>query len=161
LAYTVGTVHGINGVADGMRIPLPFTDPGIRKPLISLVDEDAATGKVKNVFDEIKDFYQMDFVPGFYRVMAHDPGYLGDHWSYVKVTFTDRKLDRLTKEILALAASMTAKSDYGTDFHMRECRRLGLSEKGLLEIVFLVKHFCVDNKISRTLLLDSDFDELL
>ncbi len=157
----MGTVHGINSVADALRVPLPFNDIGIRKPLISLVDEASAKGKMKDVFGEIKDFYEMDFVPGFYRVMAHDPGYLGDHWTYVKATFSDRKLDRLTKEVLALAASMTAKSDYGTDFHMRECRRLGLSEKGVLEVVFLVKHFCVDNKISRALLLDSDFDELL
>ena len=148
-------------MADGVWVPLPFNDPGVRKPLVSLVDETAATGKVKEVFDDIKGFYEMDFVPGVYRVMANDPGYLGDHWSYVKTVFTDRKLDRLTKEILALAASMTAKSDYGIDFHMREVRRLGLSEKGVLEVVFLVKHFCVDNKISRALLLESDFDDLL
>ncbi|MFQ5912533.1 MAG: carboxymuconolactone decarboxylase family protein [Nitrospinota bacterium] len=157
----MGAAHGINAVADGLKVPLPFNDNGIRKPLIPLVDEATAKGKTKEVFGEIQDFYQIDFVPGFYRVMAHDPEYLADQWTYVRASFTDRKLDRLTKEILALAASLTAKSDYGTDFHMRECRRLGLSEKGLLEVAFVVKHFCVDNKISRALLLDSDFDELL
>jgi hypothetical protein len=37
--------------------------------------------------------------------------------------FADRKLDRLTKEILAFAAWMTAKSDYGVDLQLRppEC----------------------------------------
>ncbi|MFQ5692796.1 MAG: hypothetical protein ACE5IM_07110, partial [Nitrospinota bacterium] len=74
----MGTVHGINAVADGLRVPLPFNDAGVRKPLLPLVEESAAKGKAKEVFGEIKDFYALDFVPGFYRVMAHDPGYLAD-----------------------------------------------------------------------------------
>ena len=45
---------------------------------------------------------------------------------------------------------MTAKSDDGLYFHMREVRRLGYAEKGIHEIALLVKHFCVDNKIGRS-----------
>ena len=45
---------------------------------------------------------------------------------------------------------MTAKSDDGVYFHMREVRRLGFAEKGIHEIALLVKHFCVDNKIGRS-----------
>ena len=40
-------------------------------------------------------------------------------------------------------------------------RHFGTKIPRILEVVFLVKHFCVDNKISRALLLDSDFDDLL
>jgi hypothetical protein len=37
----------------------------------------------------------------------------------LREAFADRKLDRLTKEVLAFAASMTDKSDYGVDPHLR------------------------------------------
>jgi AhpD family alkylhydroperoxidase len=66
----------------------------------------------------------------------------------VREAFADRKLDRLTKEIPAFAASMTAKSDYGVDLHLREARRLGLPEQGLTEAVEVVQLFNTVTKIA-------------
>ncbi len=70
----------------------------------------------------------------------------------------DRKLDRLTKEILAFAASMTGKSDYGVDFHLREARRLGMSEAMLTEAVEVVQLFNTVTKIADALQLQPDFN---
>ena len=67
------------------------------------------------------------------------------------------KLDRLTKETLAFAASMTAKSDYGVDFHLREARRLGLSDQALTEAVEVVQLFNTVTKIADALQLQPDF----
>ena len=36
---------------------------------------------------------------------------------------------------------MTSKSDYGVDFHLREARRLGLSDQALIEVVEGVQLF--------------------
>ena len=66
-------------------------------------------------------------------------------------------LDRLTKEIRAFAASMMAKSDYGVDFHLREARRLGLSDQGLTEAVEVAQLFNTVTKIADTLGLQPDF----
>ena len=71
---------------------------------------------------------------------------------------TGRPPDRLTKEILALAASPTGKSDYGIDFHLREARRLGLSEQGLTEALEVVQCFNTVTKIADALQLQPDFD---
>ncbi|MFQ5915645.1 MAG: carboxymuconolactone decarboxylase family protein [Nitrospinota bacterium] len=158
LAYTVGTVHGLNSVADGLNVPLDFNDAGTRRPRLPLVDERSAPESVVAIFGEIKAFFEMDRAPNVYRGIARDPGYLKDHWAYVKVALEGRTLDRPTKTILALGASVTAKSDYGIDFFLREAQRLGLSEEGVWEVFHVVEQFNTVNKIAAALALEPDME---
>jgi alkylhydroperoxidase/carboxymuconolactone decarboxylase family protein YurZ len=73
---------------------------------IRMVPEDEAVGQVKALYEEIKQAFGIDFVPNLYRVMASNPGYLEANWNKVKaVMFAPGKLDRLTKEIIAVAVS--------------------------------------------------------
>lgn len=73
---------------------------------IRLISEEEADGKVKAIYDEIKRQFGIDFVPNLYRVMAGNPHYLEANWNKVKaVMFASGKLDRLTKEIIAVAVS--------------------------------------------------------
>ena len=154
-----GTTHALNAVADGLRLPLEFANTG-RSPVVVMPRADEDSPEVKAVFDEIQAFYAMDRVPAVFRWMAHDPIFLQGYWAAVREAFTDRKLDRLTKEILALAASMTAKSDYGVDLHLREARRLGLTDRGLTEAVEVVQLFNTVTKIADALQLQPDFNPI-
>jgi hypothetical protein len=43
---------------------------------IKLISEDEATGKVKDIYDEIKSQLGTDFVPNLYKTMASMPNYL-------------------------------------------------------------------------------------
>ncbi len=80
---------------------------------IRLVSEDEATGKVKAIYQEIKQQLGIDFVPNLYRVMATNPEYLEANWYKVKaVMFASGKLDRLTKEIIAVAVSAVQGCKY-------------------------------------------------
>ena len=73
---------------------------------VRLIAEDEATGKVKALYEEIKSELGIDFVPNLYRAMASNPDYLEANWRKVKaVMFASGKLDRLTKEIIAVAVS--------------------------------------------------------
>jgi AhpD family alkylhydroperoxidase len=124
-----GVTHGLNAVADSLRLPLDFS-PTTRRSLVQLVDPARAGAEVQAVFDDIRSFYALERPPAVFRYMARDPGFLQSYWAATRAAFLDRKLDRLTKEILALAASLTAKSDYGVDLHLREARRLGSPMRG-------------------------------
>jgi AhpD family alkylhydroperoxidase len=148
--------HALNAVADGLRLPLEFSAAS-RAPLVPLSDGEPPA-EVKPVLDEIAGFYAMDRPPAVFRWMARDAGFLQGYWGAARGAFVDRKLDRLTKEVLALAASMTATSEYGVDFHLREARRLGLSERGLTEVVEVVQLFNTVTKIADALRLQPDFD---
>lgn len=80
---------------------------------IKLVSEDEAEGKVKEIFDEIKVQLEIDFVPNLYRSMASVPRYLEANWNKVKAVMVEKgKLDRLTKEVIAVAVSAVLGSQY-------------------------------------------------
>ena len=80
---------------------------------VRLVPEDEATGKVRVVYDEIKSELGIDFVPNLYRAMASNPDYLEANWRKVKaVMVAPGRLDRLTKEIIAVAVSAVNACGY-------------------------------------------------
>ena len=151
-----GVTHGLDATADALRLPLDFT-ASPRTPLLPLVDE-PADDETRRTFAEICAFYETDRPPAVFRYLARDPGFLHGYWGATREAFSDRKLDRTTKEILALAASMTAKSDYGVDLHLREVRRLGVSDQALTEVVEVVQCFNTVTKIADALQLQPDFD---
>lgn len=80
---------------------------------VKIVSEEEATGNVKQMYEEIKSQLGTDFVPNLYKVMAAKPGYLQANWSKVKTVMIEPgKLDRLTKEIIAVAVSAVNGCDY-------------------------------------------------
>ncbi len=80
---------------------------------IKMIPEEKATGKVKDVYEEIKSRLGIDFVPNLYKVMAPNPAYLEANWNKVKAVMIEPgKLDRLTKEIIAVTVSATLGCEY-------------------------------------------------
>jgi alkylhydroperoxidase/carboxymuconolactone decarboxylase family protein YurZ len=108
-------------VADGLRLPLYFSDGHRRRPLaklVELVEMEEASDGLKEIYQDIMSFYDTERVPAIFKALPHDEGYLKGHWGAVRFVFQDGQLDRLTKEAIALAAFMAAKSDYGVDLHL-------------------------------------------
>ena len=69
--------------------------------------------RYREIFEEIKETLGIDFVPNLYRVMAPDPTFLEAKWGQVKTVMQgEGELDRLTKEIIALAVSITNSCRY-------------------------------------------------
>ena len=81
---------------------------------IKMIGEDISTGKVKEIYEEIKESHGVDFVPNMYKVIAHKPDYLETTWNKTKAIMHDKsgKLDKLTKEIIAVAVSATMGCEY-------------------------------------------------
>lgn len=80
---------------------------------IRMIPADEATGVVKGIYEEIKSTLGIDFVPNLYKAMAPRPAYLEANWNKVKaVMIESNKLDRLTKEIIAVAVSAVNSCEY-------------------------------------------------
>ena len=80
---------------------------------IAMVAEEEATGRVAELYADIKASLGIDFVPNLYKVMAPRPDYLEANWTKVKaVMVAEGKLDRLTKEIIAVAISAANSCNY-------------------------------------------------
>ena len=80
---------------------------------IKLISEAEATGKVKALYEEIKESLGIDFVPNLYRAMASNPDYLEANWRKDQAVMSQSKrLDPLTKEIIAVAVSAVNTCPY-------------------------------------------------
>jgi alkylhydroperoxidase/carboxymuconolactone decarboxylase family protein YurZ len=80
---------------------------------IELIPEQEATGGVLEVYEDIKETLGIDFVPNMYRAMAPRPAFLEANWNKVKAVMAEPgKLDRLTKEIIAVAVSAVSGCRY-------------------------------------------------
>ncbi len=80
---------------------------------IKMVSEEEAKGKVKEIYEEIKAKLGISFVPNLYKVMAAKPGYLEATWDKVKTVMIEPgKLDRLSKEMIALTVSAVMGCGY-------------------------------------------------
>ena len=80
---------------------------------IEMIAEEDATGRVRELYDEIMAQLEIDFVPNLYKAMAPNPALLEANWSRVKLIIgRDGQLDRVTKEIIAVAVSAVNACDY-------------------------------------------------
>jgi uncharacterized peroxidase-related enzyme len=81
--------------------------------LVKMISEEEATGKVKEIYDQVKEELGIDFVPNMYRVMAANPDFLEANWNKINAVMNGHgTLDKLTKEIIAVAVSAVNSCQY-------------------------------------------------
>lgn len=118
-----------------------------------VADEDA-TGKVAEVYADIKATKQIDFVPNFWRVLATNPDHLELVWNQLKTLMhpeaagRESKLDALTREIIALAVSATNGCSYCINSHTAAAMKLGLDDEALGEVLAIVGLFNKTNSLA-------------
>ena len=79
----------------------------------AMIPETEATGTVAEIYADIKTKLGIDFVPNLYKVMGPNPLYLEANWNKVKAIMIDStKLDRLMKEVIAVAVAAANSCDY-------------------------------------------------
>jgi alkylhydroperoxidase family enzyme len=81
-------------------------------PTVKLVDEDTTDPRVRAVFDDIRATKKIERIPNIWRALANHPEHLELCWTRLKAIMRPGKLDLLTKEIIALAVSITNSCHY-------------------------------------------------
>ena len=118
------------------------------------VDESAASGKVAEVYADIKATKNLGRVPNFWRVLATNPDHLELVWTRLKALMhpeaagRQSKLDPLTREIIALAVSATNGCAYCINSHTAAARKLGLDAEALGEVLAIVGLFNTTNSLA-------------
>jgi hypothetical protein len=87
---------------------------GERKPMptVKLVEENDPNPLVQKIFADIKETKKIDRVPAIWRALATHPPHLEMCWTRLKAIMKPGKIDLLTKEIIALAVSVTTGCAY-------------------------------------------------
>jgi AhpD family alkylhydroperoxidase len=118
------------------------------------VSEADATGKVAEIYADIRRTKQLDFVPNFWRVLATNPDTLEAVWLNLKrlmhpeTAGRTSPLDPLTRELIALAVSATNGCSYCVNSHSAAARKLGLSKSALGEALAIVGLFNMTNSLA-------------
>ena len=68
------------------------------------------------------------------RILAHDNKVIKRFWSLDHQTYVDGALNKKTKELLGLVASMVLRCDDCIRYHLGTCYELGVSKDELFEV---------------------------
>ena len=116
-------------------------------PLFKPISENEATGKVKEVFDEIKNVRKITEVPNFWKYLANDPNELERTWTSLKEIMKKGALDPVTKELIYVAVSITNGCEYCIKSHSLAAKKKGASDEMLKEMFAVVGLANKNNKL--------------
>lgn len=121
------------------------------------VEEADAGPEVKEIYDDIKKTLGLPFVPNLFKVIANRPAYLETTWARYKAIMVEPgKLDRKTKEVIALAVSATNSCEYCINAHTATLNHMGFDDEAIIELMAVVDQFNGFNKLLNGLLVESD-----
>ena len=111
------------------------------------INENEATGKVKEVFDEIKSTRKITEVPNFWKYLANSPETLERTWSSLKQVMKEGALDPVTKELIYVAVSITNSCEYCTRSHTVAAKKKGATDDMIKEMIDVVGIANQNNKL--------------
>jgi AhpD family alkylhydroperoxidase len=118
------------------------------------VSEQAAAGRVAEIYADIKKTKNIDFVPNFWRVLATNPDQLDLIWTRLKFLMHPEavgrasRLDPLTRELIALAVSAANGCAYCIHSHTAAAMKLGLDVETLGEVMGIIALFHSTNALA-------------
>jgi AhpD family alkylhydroperoxidase len=126
------------------------------------IEEPEATGKVAEIFADIKWTKNIDFVPRFWQVIATNSVQLELVWGSLKALMHPEavgrtpRLDPTTREIIALAVSATNGCSYCINSHTAALRKLGVDHETLGEVMAIVGLFNMTNSLANGYQVEPD-----
>ncbi|MCS7161127.1 MAG: carboxymuconolactone decarboxylase family protein [Gemmatales bacterium] len=125
-------------------------------PTVRLVDEHTADPRVRAIFEDIKATKKIDRVPNIWRALATNPEHLELCWTRLKAIMRPGKIDLLTKEIIALAVSVTNGCTYCINSHTAAVKKLGLDNEALGEVLAVVGLYNQMNRLADAYQVEPD-----
>jgi AhpD family alkylhydroperoxidase len=98
----------------------------------------AASPEVRAVFDDIKITRNIPDVNNFWKYLAADPALLKRTWETQRAVLAPGALDRLVKELIYLAVSVTNGCSYGIACHTALARKAGMSDAMFGELMAVI-----------------------
>lgn len=123
---------------------------------VKLIEESTTHPKVRAIFEDIKATKKIDRVPNIWRALATNPEHLELCWTRLKAIMQPGKIDLLTKEIIALAVSVTNGCTYCINSHTAAVKKLGLDNEALGEVLAVVGLYNAMNRLADAYQIDPD-----
>ena len=102
------------------------------------IEEKDATGKVKEIFDEIKEARQITEIPNFWKTIANSPETLERTWRSLQQVMGKGELDPDVKELIYVAVSINNNCEYCIKSHSLAARKKGATDGMINEMIAIV-----------------------
>ena len=125
-----------------------------RPATVQPVSEDAATGRVAEIYADIRETKGIDFVPRFWQVLATNPTQLDVVWSSLKKLMHPEAvgrtspLDPAVREMIALAVSATNGCSYCINSHTAALKKQGGDDETIGEVLAIAGLFNMTNALA-------------
>ena len=104
-------------------------------PIFKPIEEKEATGKIKEIYDEIKKVRQIAEIPNFWKSLANNPETLERTWTSLQQIMKKGALDPVVKELIYVAVSITNGCEYCIKSHSLAAKKKGATEEMLNEMI--------------------------
>lgn len=118
--------------------------------MTDLLEENEATGKVQDVYADIKNSFGM--VPNLFKAMAAaDPDWLEMNWEREKaIMLEDGPLDKKTRELIAFTVSVINKCEYCILAHEAMALKQGVTKQEMAHTRQVIELFSSFNAIANS-----------
>jgi AhpD family alkylhydroperoxidase len=123
---------------------------------VKLVEIDEAGPAVREVYDDIMQTRQIDWINNFWKALAVQPDLLRRTWEGVKSVMAPGALDPLVKEMLYIAVSVANGCQYCINSHTAAARKKGMTDEMLAELMAVVGMAGQTNSLANGLQIEVD-----
>ena len=116
-------------------------------PTFKPIQENEVSGKVKEIFEEIKTVRQITEIPKFWKSLANNPETLERTWTSLKQVMKKGALDPVVKELIYVAVSITNGCEYCIKSHSLAAKKKGATDEMLNEMIAVVGMANETNKL--------------
>ena len=120
------------------------------------IQENEASGKVKEIYEDIKDKRQITEVPNFWKSLANNPETLERTWSNLQQIMKKGSLDPITKELIYVAVSITNSCEYCIRSHTSAAKKKGATDQMIKEMIDVVGLANQNNKLVESYQVEVD-----
>ena len=99
------------------------------------ISENEASGKVKEIFNEIKKARKITEVPNFWKYLANNPETLERTWNTTSQVMKAGALDPAPKELIYVAVSITNSCEYCIRSHTSAAKKKGATDQMIKEMI--------------------------
>ena len=115
--------------------------------IFHMIEESEAKGKVKEIFEDIKQKRNIKSVNNFWKMLANEPETLERTWNSLQQVMKKGALDEMTKELIYIAVSITNSCEYCIKSHSSAAVKKGASKDMLAELNAVVGMANETNKL--------------
>ena len=120
------------------------------------IQENEATGKVKEIYDDIKDKRQITEVPNFWKSLANNPETLERTWNNLQEIMKKGALDPIAKELIYVAVSITNSCEYCIRSHTSAAKKKGATDQMIKDMIDVVGLANQNNKLVESYQVEVD-----